>query len=133
MSITLAQAEKALQAAKAKAQQMNVKISIAVVDPRGDPVAALRMDGANYLTYDNARGKAFAAAIFGRPSGELTARADNPVFRSVLIREAGRIIPGQGAVPIKRGDQVIGAIGASGGTSQEDEDASAAGAAAAIQ
>ena len=130
MSITLAEAEKALQAAKAKAQQMNVKVSIAVVDPRGDPIAALRMDGAGYLTFDNARGKAFASAAFGRASGELTARADNPVFRSVMIREQGRIIPGQGAVPIRRGDQLIGAIGASGGTSQEDEDISAAGAAA---
>lgn len=129
MSVTITEAERVLQAAKAKAQEQGTKMSIAVVDARGDPVAALRMDGARYLTFDVARGKAFAAAVFGQPSGELTARADNPVFRSVVLMEGGRLVMGQGAVPLRRGNEVIGAVGASGGTGQEDEDVAKAGAA----
>ena len=130
MVISLTEAETVLQAARSEAQRMGIVMSIAVVDPRGDPIAALRMDGTRYITYNVACGKAFAAAIFGRPSGEMAERADLPVFRSVVLMEGGRIIPGQGGVPIKRGDEIIGAVGASGGSGQEDEDVSKAGVAA---
>jgi uncharacterized protein GlcG (DUF336 family) len=126
--INLEEAERVLQAAKAKAIQLGVPMSIAVVDPRGDPVGALRMDMAKFLTFDVARGKAFAAAFWGIPSGDMTAVADNPVIRSVVMMEGGRIIPGQGAVPLLRGAYVIGAVGASGGTGQQDEEVAKAGA-----
>ena len=126
--INLEEAERVLQAAKAKAIQLGVPMSIAVVDPRGDPVGALRMDIAKFLTFDVARGKAFAAAFWGIPSGDMTAVADNPVIRSVVMMEGGRIIPGQGAVPLLRGAYVIGAVGASGGTGQQDEEVAKAGA-----
>ena len=128
MAITLAEAEKAIQASRTKAEEMGLRMSIAVVDPRGDPVAALRMDGASYVTFAVARGKAFAAAIWGRPSGEMIEMADHPVFRSVVMMEGGQLILGQGGVPIKKGEEIVGAVGASGGSGQEDEDVSRVGA-----
>jgi glc operon protein GlcG len=130
MAMTLAEAERILQAAKKKAQDMGVKVAISVVDPRGDLVAMVRLDGALWRTAPVSRGKAFASVAFGAPSGELTARADNPVMRSLILMEGGNIIPQQGAVPIKRGDELLGAIGVSGATSQEDEDIARAGIAA---
>ena len=122
MSLTLAEAEKVIRASVAKAERMGLKVSIAVVDGRGDLKASVRMDGVSWLTSDTARGKAFASANFGVPSGALSDRLDTPVFRSLVAMQGGHLVLGQGAVPIKKGDQVIGAVGVSGATSQEDED-----------
>jgi uncharacterized protein GlcG (DUF336 family) len=127
MALTLAEAERILQAAKKKALEMGVKVGISVVDPRGDLVAMVRLDGALWRTAPVSRGKAFASVAFGIPSGELMARADNPVMRSLMLMEGGNIIPQQGAMPIKRGDDLLGAIGVSGATSQEDEEIARAG------
>lgn len=128
MAITLAEAERILQAAKKKAQEMGVKVGIAVVDPRGDLITMVRLDEALWRTAPVSRGKAFASAAFGVPSGELTERANNPVMRALQQMEGGFIIPQQGAVPIKRGNELIGAIGVSGATSQQDEEIARAGA-----
>ena len=50
-----------------------------------------------------------------------------PVFRGLMAMEGGHMIPGQGALPVFRGGELIGAVGGSGGTAQEDEDAARAG------
>lgn len=77
------------------------------------------------------QGKAAASAYFEAPSGELTERWENPVFRSLAAMENGRLIPWPGALPIKRADGTqIGAIGVSGALSEEDEEVAAAGLAA---
>ncbi len=125
--MTLEEAERALQAAKAKALEMGVKLSISVVDERGDLKCMMRMDGAPWRTPYISRGKARASACFGLPSGDLTDRAMTPVMRAVMEVERGEFVPGQGALPIIRNGELIGAIGGSGGTAQEDEDASRAG------
>ncbi len=128
MSITLSEAETVLAAAKAEARRMGVGISATVVDARGDFVAAFRMDGVGWFTADVCRGKAFASANFGVPTTDLMELAGNPVFQSLVQMQGGRMVLGKGAVPIKKGDQVIGAIGVSGATAQEDEDIAAVGA-----
>ena len=125
--ITLEEAERSLQAAKAKALEMGVKLSISVVDERGDLKCMVRMDGAPWRTPYISRGKARASACFGIPSGDLTDRAMTPVLRAVMEVERGEFVPGQGALPIIRNGELIGAIGGSDGTAQEDEDASRAG------
>ena len=127
MSVTLAEAEQIIQVGKAKAQEMGIRVSIAVLDPRGDLVAQVRMDGARWFTTEVSRGKAFASASFGRPSGELEERADRPVFRSIVLMQGGHLVPSQGAVPIRRGEEVVGAVGVSGGTGQQDEEIAQAG------
>ncbi len=126
-AMTLEEAERALQAAKAKALEMGVKLSISVVDERGDLKCMVRMDGAPWRTPYVSRGKARASACFGVPSGDLTDRAMTPVMRAVMEVERGEFVPGQGALPIIRNGELIGAIGGSGVTAQEDEEAARAG------
>ena len=126
-SLTLAEAETILAGAKAKVLAMGVKMSISVVDPRGDLITMMRSDGASWRTPPISRAKAVAASCFGRASGELTENALAPVFRGLMAMEAGHMIPGQGALPVFRGGELIGAVGGSGGTAQEDEDAALAG------
>lgn len=126
-AMTLEEAERALQAAKARALEMGVKLSISVVDERGDLKCMVRMDGAPWRTPYISRGKARASACFGIPSDDLTDRAMIPVMRAVMEVERGEFVPGQGALPIIRDGELIGAIGGSGGTAQEDEDAARAG------
>ena len=126
-SLTLAEAETILAGAKAKVLAMGVKMSISVVDPRGDLITMMRSDGASWRTPPISRAKAVAASCFGRASGELTENALAPVFRGLMAMEGGHMIPGQGALPVFRGGELIGAVGGSGGTAQEDEDAALAG------
>jgi uncharacterized protein GlcG (DUF336 family) len=124
---TYADAQKALTAAWASAEKINVKLSCAVVDSRGDLVALGRMDGARFQTTDVARGKALASAMFGQPSGALGAFANSPFFQNLNTTAQGRLYPIQGAVPIMKNNQVFGAVGCSGATSQQDEEAAKAG------
>jgi len=119
--------ERMLQAAKKKAQDMGVIVGISIVDARGDLLAALRLDGAIWRTMPVSRGKAYASVAFGAPSADLMGRADNPVMRALMLMEEGQIIPQQGALPIKRGDELLGAIGVSGARSEEDEEVARAG------
>ena len=126
-SMTLEEAERVLQGAKAKALEMVLKVSVSVVDPRGDLVCMVRLDGAPWRTPAVSRGKARAAACFGLSSAQLTDRATTPVMQGVMLMEGGNLIPGQGALPITRGGEMIGAIGASGGNLQEDEAVAQAG------
>lgn len=124
---TYAEAQKAIAAAHEAAARLNVKMSCAVVDSRGDLVALGRMDGARFLTTDLARGKALTSAVFGQPSGALGTFGSSPFFQNLNAAAQGRLYPMQGAVPILRNGQVIGAIGCSGSTTQQDEDAAKAG------
>ncbi len=126
-SLTLAEGEVILAAAKAKVLEMAVKMSISVVDPRGDLITMMRTDGASWRTPAISRAKANAAACFGRASGELTENAQAPVFRGLMAMEGGHMIPGQGALPAYRSGELVGAVGGSGGSAQEDEDAARAG------
>ena len=127
MSLTLEEANRILQGTIAKARQLNIKISAAVVDAGGRLVAFQRMDNAIWAGVYGSQGKAVASAAFGRASGEMAPRADQPTPRGIALRSGGEMIMGQGAVPILRNGVVIGACGVGGGTSQEDEDCARAG------
>lgn len=128
--LMMADALKALEAARAAAGKIGVKLSCAVVDSRGDLIALTRMDGAGFYTTDIARGKALVSSMFGQPSGNLGQFATSPYFANLNTAAQGRLYPIQGAVPITRAKQTIGALGCSGGSSQQDEDAAKAGLAA---
>ena len=130
MSITLEEADRALDAAIAKANEQGTKMNIAVVDAGGRLVAFKRMDGAIWAGVYGSQGKAVASAAFGRDSGVMQERAGAPIIQGIMVAEGGHMIPSQGAVPIVRNGVVIGAIGCGGGTGQEDEDCARAGAAA---
>ena len=125
--ITLAEAETILAAAKAKVLEMGARMSVSVVDPRGDLISMFRTDGASWRTPPISRAKAVSAACFGRPSADLTDNAQTPVLRGLMAMEGGHMIPGQGALPAFKGSELVGAVGGSGGTAQQDEDAARAG------
>ncbi len=127
MGLTLEEANRILRGALAKAQELNIKISASVCDAGGRPVAFQRMDNAIWASAYASQGKAVASAAFGRPSGEMAERADQPTPRGVAAAEGGHMIMGQGAVPIIRNGVVEGACGVSGGTAQQDEDCARAG------
>ena len=93
----------------------------------GRLVALSRMDNAIWASAYGSQGKAVASAAFGRPSGELTERADQPTPRGIAAAEGGHMIMGQGAVPIIRNGVIEGACGVGGGTSQQDEDCAKSG------
>jgi glc operon protein GlcG len=127
MGLTLAEANQIVQGAIAKAQELNIKINVAVCDAGGRLIAFNRMDGAIWAGVYGSMGKAVASAAFGRPSGEMQQRADSPIVRGISMAEGGHMIPSQGAMPIIRNGVVEGACGVGGGTSQEDEDCARAG------
>lgn len=120
---TMADALKALEAARAAAAKMGVSLSCAVLDARGDLVALTRMDGARFFTTDVARGKALTSALFGQPSAAMAGFGNSPLFQNFNAAAQGRLYPLQGALPIVKNNQNLGAMGCSGGTGQQDEDA----------
>jgi len=120
--LTLAQANKIVEVALAKAREMKVKpLAVAVLDEAGHVKTLQREDSASMLRNDVAIGKARAAVGMGVASRTLLERAKgNPQFFNAL--SSTRFIPQTGAVVIKdKQGTVIGAAGASGGTGDEDE------------
>ncbi len=127
-SLTLDEAVSMLSAGRLKAAELGIAVSIAVLDPRGDLVALHRMDGALWRSVPISQGKAAASAAWDMPSGDLRDRWDQPVVRALSMMENGRLIPWQGALPIRRADgTMIGAIGVSGARPEQDEAVATAG------
>ena len=127
-SLTLEEANKVIAGAIAKAEEQETKMSIAVVDAGGRLVAFARMDGAIWAGVYGSTGKAIASAAFKRPSGVFQEMADRPIFQGIKAGEGDHMILSQGAVPIVRDGETIGAVGVGGGTGQQDEDCALAGA-----
>ena len=128
MALTLTDANQMIQAAIAKAEELQVKLSIAVCDTGGNLIAFSRMNGASAVSATVAQGKAAASAGFGRASGAL--QADSPVIQAIIATMGGRMLPARGAVPVHQAGELVGAIGASGATAEQDEQCAQAGAAA---
>ena len=127
MVLTLEEANRIARGAMAKAEELDVKVSVAVCDAGGRLIALQRMDNARWAGVLGSQGKAMASASFGCPSGELTERADHPTLRGIVAAEGGHMFLGQGAVPIVRDGVVEGACGVGGATAQQDEDCARAG------
>ncbi len=99
-------------------------MSVVVLDAGGHLIAVQRQDGASMFRTDIATGKAWAAVAMGVNSRNLMKRAaDNPSFFGALATTGnGKFIPQVGGVLVKNAEgQIIGAVGASGGTGDEDE------------
>jgi glc operon protein GlcG len=88
----------------------------------------LQNEGCIFVSATAAQGKSVAAVGFGRPSGEVS--AESAVVQVILGTQGGRMIPAQGALPIVQNGQIVGAIGGSGGTAEQDEDCARVGLAA---
>ena len=122
--LTLVQANTILTAALAAVPEGCKPVAIVVLDASGHLKAAQRQDGASMFRIEVATGKAWAAVSMGASSRKLAQRAkDNPIFFTTLAATSqGRFLPQAGAVLIaSREGEVLGAVGASGGTGDEDE------------
>ena len=128
MALTLSDANRMVQAAIAEAGRMNIKLSVSVCDAGGHLLAFNRMEGAIFISAVAAQGKAVGSVGFGRDSSAIP--ADSPVIQAIMATQGGRIIPAQGALPVVRNGEIVGAIGGSGGTAQQDEDCARVGLAA---
>jgi len=131
MTLSLDQANRIIAAALARSTESGYKpMAVVVLDDAGHVKAVQRQDSASMLRVDIATGKAWAAVGMGAASRVLTQRAkDLPAFFNAVAASAqGKYIPQTGAVLVKDpSGQVIGAVGASGGTGDEDELICAAG------
>ena len=127
MALTLAEANRILEGAVAKAEELGIKVNVAVCDDGGRLKAFARMDGAGWAGMYGSQGKAVASAATGRASGDLQERADTPIYRGIIAAEGGHMILSKGAVPIIRDGEIIGGCGVGGGTSDEDEECALAG------
>ena len=127
MNVTLEEANRIAAGAIVKAEEIGIKINVAVCDGGGRLVAFQRMTHAMWAGSFGSQGKAIASAAFGRPSGDLTERANHPTLRGIVAAEGDHMMLGQGAVPIIRDGITIGACGVGGGTAEEDEDCARSG------
>ena len=120
--LKLDEAMRMISASVQKAEELGIRVCISILDPRGDIIAVTRMDGALWRTVPISQGKAAASAAWDMPSGDLKDRCDQPVVRALSMMENGRLIPWQGALPIRREDgTLVGAIGVSGAKPDQDE------------
>lgn len=124
-TLTLEQAQAIIQGALSRSAAEKFKpMAIAVLDESGHLKAFAREDGASMFRFEVAQAKAWGAVGMGTSSRALAQRAkDNPnFFVSLAATASGKFLPQTGAVLIKSSTgQVLGAVGASGGTGDEDE------------
>jgi uncharacterized protein GlcG (DUF336 family) len=129
MRLTLSEAQAVIEAVIADITSLEKVVGVTVVDVRGDPLAAARMDGAAFYTVDIARGKALVSAMFGKPSAEYEAAAGTPLMQQMSSFAGSPLVFRQGAVPLMKDGTVVGAVGVAGAASEEDERAALSGAA----
>lgn len=128
-TLSLESADRALDAGRARAEELGVAMNIVVLDGGAYGVASARMDGAALAAIETSAVKARTAVLFAQPTPDLAAAVQPgaPLFTiDVATREPLAFVPG--GVPVTdAAGRVIGAIGAGGGTpDQDDEVASAA-------
>ncbi|HEU0247395.1 MAG TPA: heme-binding protein [Gaiellaceae bacterium] len=119
-------ADAVLAAAEVKARDDGLRVVMAVVDPWGELVALRRTEGAQIASSRVALDKARTAAIFVRPSREMEEQVTNGRLGALALHGASALT---GGIPLKVDGEVVGAIGTSGETPDEDEAVSIAGAA----
>ena len=131
MSITAAESERVAEAARAKSVELGTAVTISVVDAAGELAAFARQDGAAPINFDISYGQAHTVTKFGGMPGAKIARlADHDWFRGASTMRGGRLLASEGALPLRRGGELVGAIGVSGASGADDLAIAEAGAAA---
>lgn len=130
-SITLEEAQRVIQAALEKAQEIGQPMNVAVVDNGRELKAFSRMEDAWLGSISISIDKAFTSASFLMPTQDLApmTQPGEPLY-GLETTNGGRIINFAGGIPLMRGDDVAGAIGVSGGTPDQDHEVAEAGLAA---
>jgi uncharacterized protein GlcG (DUF336 family) len=123
-NIPLAMAKTIAEAAMEKCNALGFRVSVVVVDRAGLPLVMLRGDGAGLHTPEGADRKAYTARTFGTSSAQFVQRMLNDPA-SAGSKEYSRVLAISGGLPIKAGDEVVGAVGVSGSPGRDDECAQA--------
>ena len=128
--ITLNDAKKVISAAEKKAVEIGQPMNSAVVDSGGNLIAHERMDGAWIGSIDISIKKAFTSRAFDISTKDLALQSQpGGQFYGIHVSNNGKVIIFAGGIPLKREGQVIGAIGVSGGSGEQDQSVAEAGAA----
>src|ERR1700681_4230904 len=129
--ITLNDAKKIIGAAEKKAASIGQPMNIAVADGGGNLVAHVRMDGAWLGSIDISIKKAYTSRAFDIATKDLATHSQSGgQFFGIHASNDGRIMIFAGGIPLKRNGKVVGAIGVSGGSGEQDHAVAEAGAAA---
>jgi uncharacterized protein GlcG (DUF336 family) len=120
-SLTLAEAKQMIAAAEAKAAGLGVAYNVAVVDSGGHLLAFVRQDGALIGSIELAINKAVTARLFDKSTAFLSelAQPGKPLF-GIQHSHSGRVVVFGGGIPAVVGDVIVGAIGTSAGTVEQD-------------
>ncbi len=129
-NITMTQAQAAIAAAERKSGQIATKMNIAIVDAGGNLTAFARMDDAWLGSIDISIKKARTARYFDMNTGEIGKLSQPGGALFNIEHSNGGLITFPGGIPIRQGDTIIGAIGVSGSSVENDHTVAAAGAAA---
>ena len=129
--ITLEEARSIISAAEEKAKQIGQPMNVAVVDAGRNLKAFGRMEDAWLGSIDIAINKAFTAASFELSTQELAGMSQpgQPLF-GIHATHDGRVVIFAGGIPLERDGELVGAVGVSGGTVDQDQQVAEAGAAA---
>jgi uncharacterized protein GlcG (DUF336 family) len=129
--MTLSRAKTVIEAAEKKAAEIGQPMNIAVADEGGNLVAFARMDGAWLGSIDISINKAFTSRAFDISTRDLSQyTTPGKDFYGIHVSNHGRIMIFAGGVPLKEDGKVVGAIGVSGGSGEQDHSVAEAGAAA---
>ena len=121
MSVTLADAKRMIEAGEKKAAELGQPMNIAVADAGGNIVAHVRMDGAWIGSIDISQKKAYTSRAFDIATKDLAEHAQSGnQFFGIHASNNGKIMIFAGGVPLKKGGQVVGAVGVSGGSGEQD-------------
>jgi uncharacterized protein GlcG (DUF336 family) len=128
--VTLADARRVIAAAEQKAIELGQPMNIAVADGGGNLVSHVRMDGAWIGSIDISINKAYTSRAFDIATKDLAEHSQSGgQFFGIHASNGGRIMIFAGGIPLYRDGQVVGAIGVSGGSGEQDHAVAAAGAA----
>ncbi|NUN23768.1 MAG: heme-binding protein, partial [Candidatus Jettenia caeni] len=129
--ITLNDAKRVIAAAEKKAQEIGQPMNIAVADAGGNLVAHVRMDEAWIGSIDISIKKAYTSRAFDVATKDLAPHCQSGgQFFGIHASNDGRIMIFAGGIPLKRNGKIVGAIGVSGGSGEQDHAVAEAGAAA---
>jgi uncharacterized protein GlcG (DUF336 family) len=120
MPVPIEKALQMIQAGHGKALELDIAVSVAVVDEGGRLIAFGRMDRARPMSVDIALNKAYTAATFQLPTNELSGTAGQSWFQSLIVSTQGKIMAVAGGLPVLDSPNVVGAVGVSGGTPEQD-------------
>ncbi|MFH1138242.1 MAG: heme-binding protein [Pseudomonadota bacterium] len=128
MNISLETALEVIAAAKKKARDISVPMVIAVVDAGANLVALQRMDDALLASVEIAADKAYTAVALKMPTAQLAqpSQPGQPLFGLNAV-SGGRIIIFGGGIPLKKDGRIIGGVGVSGGSVEDDQACAQAG------